>query len=242
MEDWKPVPGYEEMYSASSSGRVRSERRFSAAANRWIPERVLSTPANSAGYPVATLYKDGRRWMTTAHQLVMLAFQGLPPKDMEVNHINGNKADARLVNLEYVTASQNQQHAVRTGLRKGLRGESNQTSKLQDSDVLRIHEMYAGGDNQYDIAGALGVSQERVWSVLKRRAWTHVSVPLGLRNAVASRLEHHGSRGKLGLGGARAIRRRYHEGGVTQQELASQFGVTQGTVSAVLLGKAWPGP
>ena len=62
---------------------------------------------------------DGRKKTFRLHRLVMLAFKPIEnSKDYEVNHIDGNKLNNKLENLEWCTSSENQQHAFRTGLQK----------------------------------------------------------------------------------------------------------------------------
>jgi hypothetical protein len=73
----------------------------------------------SSGYEVISLYNDsGVRKTYKVHRLIAEAFLGIPLPKMEVNHKDGNKLNNNAFNLEWVTRSENQQHARRLGLNK----------------------------------------------------------------------------------------------------------------------------
>jgi hypothetical protein len=68
------------------------------------------------GYKVVTLVQGDLKKTLKVHRLVALAFIGNPLNKKQVNHINGNKEDNNILNLEWATQSENQLHAHRTGL------------------------------------------------------------------------------------------------------------------------------
>ncbi len=110
MEVWKEVKrNYN--YAVSSLGRVR--RLTKACGAR--PGHILRQRQNNRGYPCVTLCGGGAKTLRPVHQLVAAAF--LWPRDgLEVNHIDGDKANNYLDNIELVTHGENMRHAVRTGL------------------------------------------------------------------------------------------------------------------------------
>lgn len=111
-ERWKPIPGYEGLYSISSLGRVRREARFQQS-------------YSSGGYPRVNLSRDGKATAKSIHILVAEAFIGPRPEGLQINHKDGVKENSELSNLEYVTAAENMQHAFRLGLIKPQRGSAN---------------------------------------------------------------------------------------------------------------------
>lgn len=124
MEIWKPIRGYEGLYSVSNLGRVRSEARRSkhpTADNFFLPERIKKTPVDGKGYPRVALYKDNRQKHPNVHVLVMEAFVGPRPEGMQVCHNNGDRLDCRLENLRYGTDRENKLDTVKHGTHRNAR-------------------------------------------------------------------------------------------------------------------------
>jgi hypothetical protein len=107
FERWMPVAEYP-LYEASSSGRVRNAHTL----------HVLKPAPNSKGYLCALLYRGGKRDRRSflVHRLVAQAFLPNPFNLPQVNHLNGQKKDNRVFNLEWCTQSHNMQHACAMGL------------------------------------------------------------------------------------------------------------------------------
>lgn len=123
-EIWKPIPGYEGIYEASSLGRIRtadgkttSNARYSV---RVWKQRVLKPKVHprSCGKldQRVNLWKDGKEETYLVSRLVAMAFLPAPYEKLTVNHINGDPMDNRVENLEWCTIQENIQHAFRTGL------------------------------------------------------------------------------------------------------------------------------
>lgn len=97
---WAPVPEFEDLYEVSSLGEIRS----------MVTGKVLAKNKMGAGYIKADLWKDGSRKQTSVHRVVASAFLG-DLTGLEVNHINGDKTDNRVSNLELATRSENERHS-----------------------------------------------------------------------------------------------------------------------------------
>jgi hypothetical protein len=118
MENWKPIEGYEGLYSVSDHGRVRSEDRVVTTSNgrtQTCKGLVKSASLDGKGYPRVVLYKDNKQKHFTVHQLMMRAFVGPQKPGVQVRHKNGDRTDFRLDNLEYGTDSDNKYDAVKHG-------------------------------------------------------------------------------------------------------------------------------
>ena len=101
-EIWKDVPQHEGRYQVSDLGRVRSLR--------WSKETILKKRVNTKGYISAVIYKDSNtRKEFQVHQLVMMAFKGHVPCGMKlvVDHIDNDKKNNRLDNLQIITNREN---------------------------------------------------------------------------------------------------------------------------------------
>lgn len=132
-EIWKDIPGYSG-YQASNQGRLRSLNY-----KRTGTVKVLK-PADDKGYQKTMLKRDidGKIHSIRVHSMVMLAFKGERPDDMEIDHVNGDKADNKLDNLEYVSHSLNVQRAFDLGLALGQRGETNGMSVYSENYIKEV--------------------------------------------------------------------------------------------------------
>ena len=119
-EVWRPVVGYEDRYEVSNLGRLRTlgnriNHSRSGYNQRHTRLHSFST-AKQWGYICVGLWKDGKCKQRMLHRLVAEAFLPNPKNLPFVNHIDGNKRNNTCSNLEWCTAKENAQHAIRTGL------------------------------------------------------------------------------------------------------------------------------
>ena len=118
-ETWKTIADYQ-AYEISDQGRVRSKARLVRAYHhgreslRQLRERILQPFKDKDGYLVVNIQRPGNR--LSIHRLVAEEFIGQIDSNETVNHKNGNKADNRPENLEYLSVIDNVLHAHRTGL------------------------------------------------------------------------------------------------------------------------------
>ena len=119
--NYSPVKGYEGNYEVSDEGLVRSIDRTVLGrdgTNYPFKGRVLRVCLHKdTGYPQVSLWKDGVGTHHYVHRLVALAHIPNPENLPEVNHTNGNRADPRKDNLEWVDSRGNKIHAIETGLK-----------------------------------------------------------------------------------------------------------------------------
>lgn len=122
-EIWKPIPGYEGLYEASSLGRIRSAPGKTTSSAKF-EKRVWKTrimkfkcATNSHGrndYRI-TLWKDGKCKDHLVSRLVAYTWHGIPDGKMTVNHINGNYHDNRPENLEWISLAENIKYGFENG-------------------------------------------------------------------------------------------------------------------------------
>jgi hypothetical protein len=162
----KTIPGHED-YEVDTNGRVWS---FKSGIKT---EKKLSFRAN--GYLSVGLSTNGKFKNCLVHRLIMLTFCG--ESNLQVNHIDGDKTNNNLTNLEYCTASENIRHAIETGLNNN-KGESHGRSKLTKKDVMEIKTEllnYVRGMSD-DLARKYGVSYYTITSIKGGKRWAHIKI------------------------------------------------------------------
>lgn len=134
---WKDIQGYEGYYQISNTGFVLSLPRKSNSSLS-----VLKPQLSCHGYPQVGLKVKGKgRKLVRIHRLVALHFIPNPENKPEVNHINRNRADYRIENLEWCTRTENARHAAKLGSFNNRSGQRGSHAKIKDSDVPLIMEM-----------------------------------------------------------------------------------------------------
>ena len=166
-EEWRDVGGYEGLYQVSNLGRIRSFH------NQY--GRVLKPIRTTDGYSQVTLTKKGNQTFVRLHVLIARAFIPNVENKPQVNHIDGNRQNCRVDNLEWVTPKENIQHAYRTGLAKS--GPNHSRSLLTAEQVRYIRRVYKKGDPEFGM-GALGrkfgVHIGVIYGVIHRKTYKNV--------------------------------------------------------------------
>jgi hypothetical protein len=158
MEVWKDIVSrdgiYIGRYQVSDQGRVRAHP--DAKGRGMKPGRILFQSMDDRGYPQCELYLGGR-CTVKVHRMVAEAFLGPRCEGMTINHIDGDKLNNNVTNLEYVTNKDNQWHAHRIISTRGgvvVHGE-----KMSIPEAI---EKY----------GAPGLKRSRVDARIRRHGWS----------------------------------------------------------------------
>ena len=174
-EKWLDVPQYEGFYQVSSLGRVKSLDRVvdCRGGEQLRPGRILNTDqSHKKGYERVTLSVNKKKWRPGVHRLVLLTFLGSCPEGHEANHKDGNTANNKLDNLEYVTKSQNQLHSIRVLKNHHSLGENNPQNRLTTEQVKEIRELYSKTKrNSPELGKVYGVSSTTIRSIANRLTW-----------------------------------------------------------------------
>lgn len=168
MTEWRCIPGYEGIYAVSSDGEVMSMNY----ANSGMPG--LMKPKIDIYKRVALRKGTAKQRTLTVHSLVAAAFIGPRPSGHQVNHIDGDKLNNRVENLEYCTRSENMKHAFRTGLQDN-HGENHSRAKLNDIAIKEIRQRAGNGEKLVSIAKDYGIDQSAISRIVSGKRWGHVS-------------------------------------------------------------------
>ena len=150
----RDIKGFEGKYSIDKEGNVYSHPRYSARRGKFL------TPRNVSGYEQVVLYKSNKRYTHLVHRLVADAYIPNPQNKEQVNHIDGDKGNNALNNLEWCTRSENQLHAIHK-----LKIEVQR--KISIDDASEIIEAYATKlFKRREIAEYFGVCKSTINNIL----------------------------------------------------------------------------
>lgn len=156
MKKFKLIPNTK--YKISNEGEVLG-----------IHGQLLKGYKDSGGYHQLKMLLDGKVVTRCVHRLVWQAWKGEIPDGIWINHIDGNKLNNNLENLELTTPGDNHRHAYRVLQREVVRGLKIHTAVLSPIAIEAIHALNKIGWSQRKIATAFGVSQPTIQSQLKKR-------------------------------------------------------------------------
>jgi hypothetical protein len=167
-EIWVEVEGHEG-YEVSNTGKVMSYKRKEP--------KLLKNRLTFDGYEYVTLingkvYKDYR-----VHRLVAKAFIPNAENKETVNHIDGDKRNNNVDNLEWATRTEQNLHSYRLGLKKAILGHENTNSKLSPEQVREIRKLYIKGDKEFgamNLARMFCVNGTTIENIVKGRTYKNV--------------------------------------------------------------------
>ncbi|MDA3808523.1 MAG: HNH endonuclease signature motif containing protein [Thiomicrorhabdus sp.] len=147
-------------YLVSNKGRIKGVR---------IP--YLNPVKNNCGYLVTSLPNNNGRSWATLHRVVYETFNGDIPEGRVINHIDGDKTNNTLTNLECITSSENAQHAYDNGLANGKAGETNSQAKLTAEQFIEVCELLMEGCTNSEIADLYNLHDRYVSLIRHKKRW-----------------------------------------------------------------------
>lgn len=156
-EHWREIPDTNGRYLVSDKGEVWSCGRG----------RLLKAYPNTQGYLNLRVRQGGKLKMVKVARLVAWAFVANPHKKKEVNHIDGNVKNNRYENLEWVTRSENELHAINSLGYKPAKNLKNK--KVPDDALPEITALRRAGHTLPSIGKLYGVTGAAIWNILKQR-------------------------------------------------------------------------
>lgn len=170
----KPIPGFDGKYEIDLAGNVYAMKAY----QQYAAGRTLKAHINKEGYAHVVLYANQKTHMGFIHRLLMLTFKPIEnAHTLEVNHMDGNRSNNSLDNLEWMTRSENMKHAhhvLKTWDHAQVRGEQVGGVKLTAEKVIEIRRLWANGVQRSVIAAEYGVTPENITAITKRKSWAHV--------------------------------------------------------------------
>ena len=170
IEIWKDVFGFEGLYQVSNLGKVRSLDRYanSGIGIRFYKGRLLKPGKDSYGYLKVNLSKDGKKTTFWVHRLVYEAFNGKIQEGMQVNHIDEDKTNNSIDNLNLMTPKEN----INWGTCIERRAKSMINHKSLSKPIIQYSltgEKLAEFEGLHDAARKLNIYQGNISSALNGR-------------------------------------------------------------------------
>lgn len=142
--------------------------------------RTRRQTISKKGYMLCAISLGSRKNKTCirVHKAVAETFIQNPEKKPEVNHLDGNKRNNCVTNLEWVSPKENTRHATETGLRKTIIGEQNGNSKLNNEIVAWAKSVFIPNDKEYGLRALsrrLGVDHSTLHSALAGKTWSTIN-------------------------------------------------------------------
>ena len=152
-------------YYVTDDGRVWSELSHKFIAQQKDKDGYMKVGLRSSDLPPKKCHRY------SVHRLIMenfYPFEGM--ENYQINHINGDKSDNSLMNLEWVTCKQNIEHAIATG----LRAEINGAAKLTSSDVIEIYQRANKGESNVALGREFHVHPDTIGKIKNKKTWKNL--------------------------------------------------------------------
>jgi len=164
-EKWRDIYKYEGLYQVSNKGNVKN----------LLTKKLITLGTNARGYKYVSLYKNYEGKKTTklefVHRLVALAFVPIYSFDRNrVNHLDGDKANNELYNLEWVTNKENSQHFLKSLKQDYKFGDDNHNTKLKIYEIQKIRKLYDETKfTQKELSEMYNVSQSAISQIVNAK-------------------------------------------------------------------------
>lgn len=174
-EIWKSVEGHERLLEVSSFGNVRTLDRLVPinGGHKLEKGKILTLRLKKNGYlQVAVRFGNGNRKWFLVHRLVAIAFLPNPDKLSQVDHVNNDKADNKVVNLQWMTSKANCNKAYKDGMCSNE--EKHYKAKLTKEQVIEIRNIT--GMLHREIASLYGVSRSTITVIRASKTWKYAEI------------------------------------------------------------------
>lgn len=217
INDYTPL-SINNNYSINKKGDIYS----------YYTNKILEQRNNKKGYPTVYLTINGKGISKVVHRLVAQTFIPNPNNLPQVNHINGNKENNSVENLEWCTNEYNMRHSWELGLRKPLKGNEIGTSKLLEHEVIDIYE---SEENSYKLSEKYNVSTSLINLIRSDKVWSHVTKSKTKGRQPLNNLRNN----KFSLEEVCDI---YEEDG-KNKDIAKEYNVPESTIKSIRNGNSY---
>lgn len=179
VEEWRDVVGWEDRYAVSNFGNIKSKSYLKIGSNVYGSFSFMTRPrdlklfTNDDGYLCVDLTRPELREKGLVHRLVAKAFISNPDNLPVINHLDSNRKNNFVTNLEWATHQRNTQHSFDSGMSSN-KGSLHPRHILTEDVVKEIRLQNRNGKPVMQIAIDLQMRYDTVWKAIKRKNWRHV--------------------------------------------------------------------
>ena len=155
-----------------------------------ITNKMLKPFINPSGYYLVDISLEGKSYTRQVHRLVAIAFIPNPLRLETVNHIDGDKSNNDVSNLEWMTLGDNVRHAWSTGLAKPRHGIENPANVYSEDQIHKLCQMLEAGNMNYkQIAKECNVNVTLIYDIRIRGKWKQISELYDIPTTIAGHKE-----------------------------------------------------
>lgn len=173
---WYLLKGFDGFYEINKKGEVRSTLKRRCFIGRKPKGEKLKLRIARSGYWQVSLRKPNEKQTSYfIHRLLAINFIPNPENKPCINHIDSNRLNNNLENLEWCTYSENNKHAYKSGMQIKTFGETHNQTILNESQVIEIRNKYV--KNIYTmkmLSKEYGVSVGAIQAVIIKKSWSHI--------------------------------------------------------------------
>lgn len=171
----KEIQGYPGYLVTDTGEIISTERRWKKRTGKlYVVSRRHTIQQGKfwTGYKkVSITNENGKRDTLSVHRLVAKAFIPNPENKPQVNHIDGNKENNVVSNLEWVTHKDNIQHAVKHGLKNGKPGETHPMAKVTEAEVIEMISEIKNGATNKELGLKYNLNSQYVSLIRHKKRW-----------------------------------------------------------------------
>lgn len=167
-EIWRDISGFDDNYQISNTGKVKSKERIVSNACRTYlkKEQILKNQVMKDGYSCVVLRESGKKKLLKIHRLVATAFIPNPTNLPCINHIDGDKLNNQVENLEWCTFKYNTNHAIKNGLKPLVCGRNIQKVFQLNCGDLAVSQVF---DNIAEASKIVGCNESSIYAAIVRK-------------------------------------------------------------------------